>query len=82
MVRSVSGLDRLLSLPSFHAHRRPLSPGDQVPRASAWAAPGGVVYLIHDDPRQIGADVTQFRFWESRGELYGLTTLGEEGVQF
>lgn len=80
-VRSVSGLARLRTLPSFHAHHRPLSLGDQITRASAWAAPGGVVYLVHDDLGQIGADSTQFRLWESRGELYGLATVGEADAQ-
>ena len=80
-VRSLAGLDRLMALPSFHAHARPLALGAHVRQTAAWLARGGIVYLIHDDGGQIGADVRQFRLWEDRGELYGLAPLGAEGGQ-
>jgi hypothetical protein len=31
-----------------------------------------VVYLIHDDAKQIAADIATFRAWERQGALYGL----------
>jgi hypothetical protein len=78
-VRNLAGLDRLRALPSFHAHARPLAVGDRVRQTAAWLARGGVVYLIHDDVRQIGADAKQFRRWHGHGELYGLAPLSAEG---
>ena len=67
-----AGLSRLRQLESFHSLHRPLAPGERVRGRNAWRADGGVVYLVHDDAEQIGADARQFRLWESRGELYGL----------
>jgi hypothetical protein len=78
-VRSLAGLDRLKTLRSFHVHHRALEIGDHVLQTAAWLARGGVVYLIHDDAGQIGADIKQFRLWEDHGELYGLAPLSAEG---
>jgi hypothetical protein len=72
---SVAGLGRLRLLPSFHSHDLPLRPGDLVRSETSWAAPGGAVYLVHDNRRQISADVRQFRVWESRRELYDTVTV-------
>ncbi len=74
-VCSVDGLEKLRTLPSFHAHYRALEPGARVWRTSDSLFCGGAVYLVHDDPRQIEKDVQQFRDWEAVGELYGLQAL-------
>jgi hypothetical protein len=31
-----------------------------------------VIYLVHDDPRQIASDIETIRRWEARGLLYGV----------
>jgi hypothetical protein len=69
-IRGIDGLTRLRELPSFHAHYRRLGKGDSVWRTADWLACGGVVYLIHDDPRQIAADVRTIRAWEKQRALY------------
>lgn len=69
-VRGTDGLARLRDLPSFHAHYRPLGKGDRVWRTADWLCCGGVVYLVHDDPKQVRTDIATFRDWEKRGELY------------
>jgi hypothetical protein len=69
-VWNAGGLERLRQLASFHAHYRPLRKGDRVWRTADWLCCGGVVYLVHDDPAQITADIATFRRWEERGELY------------
>jgi hypothetical protein len=74
---SVAGLSRLRQLASFHSLHRPLARGDWVQPSTARVAEGGVVYLVHDKVEQIGADASQFRLWETRGQLYGLATLAE-----
>jgi hypothetical protein len=75
-VHSVAGLARLRELPSFHAHYRALKVGARVWRTADWLCCGGVVYLVHDDRRQIEADIRTFRAWEQDGLLYGLTPVG------
>jgi hypothetical protein len=72
VVRDTRGLDRLGRLPSFDAHYRPLAEGARVWKTADWLACGGVVYLIHDDAKQIAADIATFRAWERQGALYGL----------
>jgi len=72
VVRDTKGLDRLGRLPSFDAHYRPLAEGARVWKTADWLACGGVVYLIHDDAKQIAADIEMFRSWEKQGALYGL----------
>ncbi|WP_181832920.1 ATP-grasp domain-containing protein [Bosea caraganae] len=69
-IRGTAGLSRLRELPSFHAHYRPLGRGDRVWQTGDWLACGGMVYLVHDDLRQISADIKTIRLWEARGELY------------
>jgi hypothetical protein len=76
-VTNLDGLERLQSLPSFAAHESPLTLGEIVEPRSTWRGHGGLVYLIHDDPAQIGADIRQFRDWEARAELYGLRPLAK-----
>lgn len=71
-IRGTEGLGRLRELPSFHAHYRPLSRGARVWRTADWLACGGMVYLIHDDPSAIEADISRIRRWERRGELYAV----------
>ncbi len=75
-VVSTEGLARLRALPSFQAHYRGLAPGARVWKTQDWLCCGGVVYLIHDERRQIEADIATFREWESEGLLYGLAPLG------
>lgn len=72
VVRSVDGLRRLRELPSFHAHYRALQVGDRVWRTADTLACGGVVYLVHDDPKRIDADLRQLRAWERSGSLYDI----------
>ncbi len=74
-VRGLDGLMRLRRLPSFNAHYRPLRVGDRVRQTADWLCAGGVVYLIHDDPHQIAADIDLIREWEQHGELYALADL-------
>jgi hypothetical protein len=74
-VRGIDGLVRLRRLRSFNAHYRPLRIGDRVRQTADWLCTGGVVYLIHDDPHQIAADIDVIRTWEQRGELYALADL-------
>ncbi|HWA42668.1 MAG TPA: ATP-grasp domain-containing protein [Hypericibacter adhaerens] len=69
-IRGIEGLRHLRSLASFHAHYRGLARGDQVARTADWLARGGVIYLVHDDPRQIASDIETIRRWEARGLLY------------
>jgi ATP-grasp domain-containing protein len=71
-IRGTDGLDRLCTLPSFHAHYRPLDKGARVWKTADWLCCGGVVYLVHDDPDQIASDIDSFRTWERRGQLYDL----------
>ncbi|CAB3772818.1 ATP-grasp domain-containing protein [Paraburkholderia humisilvae] len=71
-VTSTQGLRKLASLPSFHAHYRPLAPGARVWRTSDSLFCGGVVYLVHDDPLQIRLDIAQFRAWEAARALYAV----------
>ncbi|MBS0234690.1 MAG: ATP-grasp domain-containing protein [Proteobacteria bacterium] len=73
-VRSTEALERLQSLPSFHAHYRPLRRGDRVWKTADWFACGGMIYLVHDNPGQIAADIETVRIWESRGALYDIET--------
>jgi hypothetical protein len=77
-VRDTDGLSKLKALPSFHGHYRSLGKGAQVWRGSDSLFFGGVVYLVHDDPKQIEADLRQFREWESAGELYALDPVTTE----
>jgi hypothetical protein len=81
VIVSLAGLSRLRQLASFHSLYRPLAPGDQVRPSGAWRADGGVVYLVHDEAEQICADASQFRLWESRGELYGLAKPAGEATR-
>ncbi len=76
-VCSLDGLSHLWQLPSFHAHYRSLRVGDRVGQTADWLCAGGVIYLIHDDPDQIAADIRAIRSWERRGELYGLAPIRE-----
>lgn len=76
-VRGTDGLQRLQSLRSFHAHYRGLGRGARVHATADWLCCGGVVYLVHEDPDQIGSDIEIFRTWERRGELYDLAPLAE-----
>jgi hypothetical protein len=69
---SVEGLRLLRTLPSFYAHSHPLKLGAQVQRTCNSLFRGGVVYLVHDEPMQIRSDITQFRSWEARHELYAI----------
>jgi hypothetical protein len=78
IVDGVAGLAKLKSLRSYHAHYRPLDEGERVWRTSDSLFCGGAVYLVHDDPHQIDADVRQFRRWEREGALYSLVPLTEE----
>lgn len=71
-VRDTDGLARLSTLPSFHAHYRGLKQGDRVWKTADWLACGGIMYLIHDDPKVIAADIATIRQWEGSGALYGL----------
>ncbi|HEY3599782.1 MAG TPA: ATP-grasp domain-containing protein [Paraburkholderia sp.] len=71
-VSSAAGLAKLKTLPSFHAHYRGLAKGGQVWRTSDSLFCGGVVYLVHDDPAQIAADIQQFRAWDAAGRLYAV----------
>ena len=73
VVGGTSGLSRLGDLRSFHAHYRPLAEGDRVTKTADWLARGGVVYLIHDDPTVIAADIETFCGLERAGALYELT---------
>lgn len=72
IVRDTRGLSRLNAVPSFHAHYRGLSVGDKVWKTADWLACGGIVYLIHDDPNRIAADIATIRDLERCGALYGL----------
>jgi biotin carboxylase len=74
-IRRTAGLRRLRELPSFHAHYRPLADGARVWRTADWLACGGVIYLVHDDPRQIAADIETVRRWERRNALYDVAPL-------
>lgn len=71
-VRGTGGLGRLRTLPSFHAHYRPLGRGERVWKTADWLACGGVIYLVHDDPGQIASDIDTIRFWEAGGALYDI----------
>ncbi|CAB3753524.1 ATP-grasp domain-containing protein [Paraburkholderia solisilvae] len=71
-VTSTQGLRKLATLPSFHAHYRPLAAGAKVWRTSDSLFCGGVVYLVHDDSMQIRADIAQFRAWEAAQSLYAV----------
>lgn len=75
-VTGTDGLARLKALPSFHAHYRGLAPGDKVHRTADWHAHGGIIYLIHDDAKQIAADIGAIRGLEAKGELYQLASGG------
>jgi hypothetical protein len=77
-VRDADGLSKLKALPSFHSHYRGLETGARVWRTSDSLFCGGVVYLVHDDPKQIEADLRQFREWEAAGELYALDPVTTE----
>jgi hypothetical protein len=79
-VRDAKGLARLTTLPSFHAHYRPLSPGEPVWKTADWLACGGVMYLIHDDPNRIAADIAEIRNLERCGALYGLDPVATSQV--
>lgn len=72
VVASTDGLRRLEALPSFHRHYRALRRGERVWRTADWLACGGVIYLVHDDPGQIAADIETIRFWEAAGALYAI----------
>jgi len=69
-VHGTDGLAKLKTLPSFHAHYRALEKGARVWRTSDSLFCGGVVYLVHEDSKQIHEDIQQFREWEAAGELY------------
>ncbi len=71
-MRDTDGLSKLKALPSFHGHYRGLGKGARVWRTSDSLFCGGVVYLVHDDSKQIDADLQQFREWEAAGELYAI----------
>lgn len=77
-VRDTQGLSRLKALPSFHGHYGGLGKGAHVWRSSDSRFRGGVVYLVHDDPKQIERDLQQFREWEAAGELYALGAVATE----
>jgi hypothetical protein len=77
-VRDTDGLSKLKALPSFHSHYRGLETGARVWRTSDSLFCGGVVYLVHDDPKQIEADLRQFREWGAAGELYALDPVTTE----
>ena len=79
-VRDTKGLARLTTLPSFHAHYRPLSPGEPVWKTADWLACGGVMYLIHDDSNRIAADIAEIRNLERCGALYGLDPVATSQV--
>ncbi|WP_420992144.1 hypothetical protein ACKI2N_031310 [Cupriavidus sp. 30B13] len=70
LVRGTGGLAKLRLLPSFHSHHRPLEAGARVWRTADSFFCGGVVYLSHDDPGQLSADLQAFRAWNDAGELY------------
>jgi biotin carboxylase len=81
VVRRTDGLRRLSALASFDAHYRPLAEGARVWKTADWLACGGVIYLVHDDEKQIAGDIAEIRNLERRGELYGLeTTPASEAV--
>jgi hypothetical protein len=71
-VSGTNGLARLAKLPSFHAHYRGLMQGERVWKTADWLACGGIMYLVHDDPKVIAADIAKIRQWERSGALYGL----------
>jgi hypothetical protein len=75
VVKSIVGLEKLRTLPSFFEHYRSLGIGDQIDRTSSWLPQGGVVYLVHDDLRQLLDDIVQFRRWDRRGTLYQLEAI-------
>jgi hypothetical protein len=72
LVKSIVGLERLMLLPSFFGHYRRPDIGSEINRTSSWIPQAGVVYLVHDDRRQLHADIAQFRRWERQGALYRL----------
>jgi hypothetical protein len=73
-IASVKGLARLRTLRSFHAHYRPLSIGERVPKTVDTLPRGGVVYLVHESRDQITSDLETIREWERGGELYDINT--------
>jgi hypothetical protein len=77
-VRDAGGLSRLKALASFCGHYRSLEEGARVGRTLGSLCCGGVVYLVHDDPRQIEADLRQLREWEAEGELYAVSPVASE----
>jgi hypothetical protein len=77
-VRDTAGLSKLKALPSFRDHYRALGKGARVWRTSDSLCCGGVVYFVHDDPKQIDADLRQFREWEAAGELYAVAPVATE----
>lgn len=69
-ISSVSGLDRLMELPSFHSIHRTLPVGSRVQRTVDTVGRGGVVYWIADSFDTILTDLAVFRGLDNDGLLY------------
>jgi hypothetical protein len=74
-IEGLAGLDRLKLLASYFGHYRRPELGATVEASNGWKPQGGVVYLVHDDLRQLVADMIRFRRWERQGALYQIGDL-------